>query len=568
MSLEMVPRQRLEQRMHLSQQMLQNLELLLLPAMDLRDFIQKELEENPVLEENQEADDPKGTPVEKEETTEESARREMLESIEDQWFESERRTRRTESAEDAERRLEMLNNLSASAASLKEHLADQLLVLDLPQELRAICAHVLELLDDSGLLKTSMEEIASSLPEDLRKEPLEAVAKKLEEAIVLIQSLEPRGVGARSIKECLLLQLDPVDVLAPVLRRFLEMHLDDVGANRLPHIVSSIMADPEMMKDLGREGELDPHVVLQDVKLLIGEISKLNPCPGTKYSVTKPSRVYPEVVIRRVDGHLEIVLEDGWLPALSINRNYEWMLQDQRLTSEERLAAGRMAKDIKFPQSERTMLARMAKGGRVLPKDRAHSVEMARAGSLNADEAKVLAALSKDPACSREDRSFLKQKVDAGRKLIAAIEQRRGTMYRITEQIVQRQAAFFEHGTEQLRPLKMQEIADTLGIHLSTVSRAVSGKWMETPQGILPFKFFFASAGPRAEAATSEGGTRLALLGKVRDILETEDRTRPHSDLEIARILSRDFRVSAARRTVAKYREELRFPSAKLRKCY
>jgi RNA polymerase sigma-54 factor len=564
MSLEMVPRQRLEQRMHLSQQMLHNLELLQLPAMDLRDFIQKEIEQNPALEEGDDQDDPPA--IGEEESEEDAAREEMLAKVEDEWLESERRTRRKDSSEDAERRMEMLNNASAPAATLKEHLSDQLLLLELPDGLRALCAHVIEHVQDSGLLKASVEDMMTSLPGNLLEGSLDAVAKNLERAIAVIQSLDPRGVGARSIKECLMLQIDAADVLAPVLRRFIENHLDDLGANRLPRIVRTLMSDATMMKDLGREGELDPSVILGDVKQIVAEIAKLSPSPGAKYSSAKASRVFPEVVVRRVDGALEIVLEEGWLPAISVNRNYEAMLQDRVLSAEDRAAAARMARNRRFAGADRTLFARLAAGKRVLPKDRTRAAEMARDGSLSSEESGLLATIGRDPACSRSERDFLKQKVAAGRKLIAAIEQRRGTIYRIAEQIVRRQRDFFEEGIEQLRPLKMQEVADALGVHLSTVSRAVSDKWMETPHGVLPFRFFFASAAPAAEAAGP--GTRLALLEKVRDILEAEDKTHPHSDLEIARLLNQNFRIPAARRTVAKYREELRFPSAQLRKAY
>ena len=568
MSLEMVARQRLEQRMHLSQQMLQNLELLLLPAMDLRDFVMNELQENPALEEGQDADDDASATPDEEETPEEAARREMLESVEDQWLESERRTRRSESAEDAERRMEMLNNCSASAASLKDYLSDQMLLLELPEDVRLFSTHVIEHLDDSGLLKATVEDMVTSLPKEILEGPLDVLARRVENAIAVVQSLEPRGVGARSVQECLLLQLDPADALYPVLRRFIEKHLADAAANRLPQIVRSILADPVMLKDLGREGEPDAAGVLADVKDLLAESSKLNPSPGARYSTEKARRVYPEVIIRRVDGALEIVLDDGWLPAISISRNYEDMLRERTLSTPERALARAISENERLSRDDRHLLARLASGRRVLAPDRARCGLICREESLSPQKAQFLTHLAKDEGCSRDDKEFIKRKVDAGRKLIAAIEQRRGTIYRITEQILRHQSAFFEEGIEHLRPLRMQEIADALGIHLSTVSRAVSEKWMETPQGVLPFRFFFASAAPSGETSSPEGGTRLALLEKVRDIVESEDRTNPRSDLEIARILNQTYRIAAARRTVAKYREELRFPPAKLRRCY
>ena len=585
MRMEVHLQQRMEQRMHLSQQMLQNLELLQLPIMELRDRIQQELEENPTVEEKADVEEAEPATTDTvEETLEETAKREMLETVEDQWSDSERRTRRSDSAEDAERRMEMMNNLCESSTSLREHLSNQLLLLELPEETKAFCEHVIENIDDSGYIKVSIEDMVGSLPEPLRGEPPEILAKKLDHAISIIQSMEPRGVGARSIKECLILQLDLHDPRYPILRKLVENHFEDVSANRLPRIVKTFIADPEMMKDLGYSGEPDPNLVLEDVKVLIAEISKLNPKPGASYSADKVPKVYPEVVIKQVDGKYEIMLEDGWLPAISVNRNYEDLLKDRKLTAEEREFVGRMVKEEKFAKEERDFLAEIARGKRILPNDRVKFTEMAKSGKLSPDEAKLLTELSKDPTFSKDDREFIKRKMDAGRKLITAIEQRRGTIYRITNEILKHQMDFFEKGIEHLRPLKMQEVADALGIHLSTVSRAISEKWVETPRGIFPLKFFFASAAPKSEpppatfglppAPNGDGSpppdeqTRLALMEKIREILDTEDKKNPLSDLEIVRILKDKYRITAARRTIAKYREEMGVPSSRLRKQY
>ena len=172
--------------------------------------------------------------------------------------------------------------------------------------------------------------------------------------------------------------------------------------------------------------------------------------------------------------------------------------------------------------------------------------------------------------------------MDSGRKLITAIEQRRGTIYRISNEILKHQLDFFENGIEHLRPLKMQDVADVVGIHLSTVSRAISEKWVETPRGIFPLKFFFASAAPRREPgngmpggfpplpgeANGEEKTRLALMEKIKEIVSAEDKKNPLSDLEIVRRLNATHSISAARRTIAKYREEMNIPSSRIRKQY
>jgi RNA polymerase sigma-54 factor len=586
MRMEVHLQQRMEQRMHLSQQMLQNLELLQLPIMELRDRIQQELEENPTVEEKPDVEEAEPAATDTvEETVEETAKREMLETVEDQWSDSERRTRRSDSAEDAERRMEMMNNLCESSTSLREHLNGQLVGLELPEEDKAYCEHVIENIDDSGYIKVSLEDMVGSLPEALRGEPPEVLARKIEHAISIIQTLEPRGVGARSIKECLILQLDVGDPRYPILRKLVENHFEDVSSNRLPRIVKSFIADPEMMKDLGYGGEPDPNLVLEDVKALIAEVAKLNPKPGASYSADKIPKVYPEVVIKQVDGKYEIMLEDGWLPSISVNRNYEDLLKDRKLTAEERDFVGRMVKGEKFSKEERDFLAEIARGKRILPNDRIKFAEMVKAGKLDEEETKLITDLSKDPTFSKDDREFIKRKMDAGRKLITAIEQRRGTIYRITNEILKHQMDFFEQGIEHLHPLKMQEVADALGIHLSTVSRAISEKWVETPRGIFPLKFFFASAAPKSDPLTNSFGlppvtnvdgtaqnpdeqTRLALMEKIREILDTEDKKNPLSDLEIVRILKDKYRITAARRTIAKYREEMGVPSSRLRKQY
>lgn len=493
----------LQQRMHLSQQMLQNLELLQMPLIDLRDYILKELEENPALEERQDVEDPEESPAPaaEEETPEEAARREALEAVEEEWAESERRTRRSDSAEEAERRAERLANLAAPSVSLRDHLAGQLAFLPASTDLRAYCDFVIENVDENGYLPPT-EELVASLPQELRGEAPEILCGRVERAVSIIQSLDPRGVGARSLKECLLLQLDPGDPCLSVLRVLIERHLEDLGANRIPQVAHAVETDPEASAWLGYDPAADPPRWREDLTGLLAVVAALDPKPGGAFSADLPARVYPEVIIREVDGRYEVMLEDGWLPPVSLNRSY---------------------------------------------------VEVLRGGGL-----------------SKGDRHFLRSRLEAGRKLITAIEQRRRTIYRIVTEILKRQGGFFEKGVEQLRPLKMQEVADTLGIHLSTVSRAIRDKWVETPRGVLPLKFFFASAAPAAplDAEWGRDETRLGLMEKIREIVEAEDKKRPLSDLEIVRKLRDVHRISAARRTVAKYREEIDVPPSSLRRVF
>jgi RNA polymerase sigma-54 factor len=509
MKIEVHLQHRLEQRMQLSQQMLQNLELLQMPIMALKEKIDEELEENPALEVTV-PDEPETATDVRPETDEEQRKREYMESFDEHWAETERRGFRGGGSSEDDKKQEMLQNVGEGPADLRDHLRTQLTLLEvLTEDIRPYLEHLINNIDPTGYLRAPMEEVVASAPEELRGHAPEELKRRFERALVILQKLEPRGVGARNAKECLLLQLDEGDPQFFAKKRLIERHLDDIANNRLPRIVKEILNDPAALADLGYPPPGDPAIILEDVKLLIAEIQKLQPHPGSNYASDMAPRVYPEVVIRQVDGKYEIVIEDSYLPPVVVNRGYADMLKDKSL--------------------------------------------------------------------SKDDRDYIRRKLDAGRKLISAIEQRRSTIQRITAEILRHQMDFFEQGIDHLHPLKMQDVADVLRIHVSTVSRAISEKWIETPRGIFPMKFFFASAAPKQEqsvrslvagtAPEQDEETRLALMEKIRVIIDDEDKKEPLSDLQIAKIL-RQKGVAAARRTIAKYREEMEIPSSRLRKQY
>ncbi len=512
MKLEVHQQLRLDQRMQLSQQMLQNLELLQMPIMALKEKVDQELEENPTIEVSADADAaeaPAAEPITKE-AAEEEQKREYLESFDEHWAETERRGIRGAASGDEDKKQEMLQNVGEGPRSLRDHLRNQLLHLEvLSDDVRPYLDHLVNNIDDHGYLQVPIDEVVACVPDELKKEAPEQLKRKLEHALTILQKLEPRGVGARSPKECLLLQLDEHDSQFAARKRMIDRHLEDIANNRLPKIVKDFMVDTAALAELGHKPPGDPTIVMEDVKILIGDIQKLKPRPGANFAVDMAPRVYPEVVILRVDGHYEVVIEDSYLPPIQVSRNYQEMLKDKQL--------------------------------------------------------------------GKEERDYIRRKLDAGKKLISAIVQRRTTIQRITKDILERQMEFFEHGFEHLRPLKMQEVADAVGIHVSTVSRAVSEKWIETPRGIFPMKFFFASAAPKQEQTIGalvagtppeqDDATRLALMERIREIVDEEDRKNPLSDLQIARILKQQS-VTAARRTIAKYREEMHIPSSRLRKQY
>ena len=489
--------------------MLQNLEMLQKPILELRQAIDEELQQNPALEIATEIEDRQvEPPAEKAEDPAEAAKSEYLQSVEEEWLQSERRSRPL--GGDDDRRQEFLQSVGAPEETLRDHLRIQLRLIEIDADLKPYLEHLISNLNDIGYLGSSLDEIAQTLPDELKKVAAETARARLETALSFLQKMEPAGVGARDTKECLLLQLDETDPAYAAKRRLIERHLEDFGHNRLPKIARDIASDPQALADFGYRSAPEPATVIEDLKILMAEILKLNPKPGVNFATENAPRVYPEVIIQRVDGAYEILIQDSWIPPLSINREYQEKL--------------------------------------------------------------------KDKSVPKADRDYLRKRIDAGRKLISAIEQRRQTIQRITGDILKHQMDFFEHGTEHLKPLKMQEVADALGIHNSTVSRAISGKWIETPRGIFPMKFFFASAAPRSApggpasypapgGADPDERTRLSLMEKIREIVDAEDRKRPLSDLEIVRILKQQG-IAAARRTVAKYREEMSIPSSRLRRQY
>src|SRR5262245_53383896 len=228
--------------MQLSQQMLQNLELLQMPILALKEKVEQELEENPTLE--VEAEEPEAPPpvTDAAAEREESRRQEFLQAVEEEFQDATRSWRKRGSSEESDRKMEFLQNIGDKPASLQEHLRNQVGLMEVDPTLRSYLERLIDYIDDDGYLKEDLAAVARMLPEELRKLPPESVMKRLEAALATIQKLDPRGVGARTRQECLQLQLDEHDPAFTAKRRLIERHLDDIGNNRLPKIVRDVAA--------------------------------------------------------------------------------------------------------------------------------------------------------------------------------------------------------------------------------------------------------------------------------------------------------------------------------------
>ncbi len=500
---------RMSQTMILAPRMIQSMEILQLPIMALQERIQQELQENPVLEQRDTNED--GTPAETEDFNADAATPgdeardpgagelviddkgsneldfDRLEALSRDWedhFNEEHRPSRGSIDEEGDKKHDAMQNMASRPQSLQDYLSDQLSFLDLPAEQARLVRYVITHVDDNGYLSVPDEtdperrtRRCPSLDELARGCEQTTTASQIEEAVHIIQKLDPPGVGARDARECLLLQLTPETPHRDVLRVLILNHLDDIAHNRLPAI----------QRRTGFE--------LGAIKEAIEVLRHLNLRPGARYTAENIPYVVPDILVERTDeGEYTVRLLDDWLPNIYISKRYVDLYREK--------------------------------------------------GS--------------DP----KTKEYLKRKIQAAQWLQESIEQRRNTLEKVTRAIIQHQRAFLDKGPEHIEPLKMQQIADQVGVHVTTVSRAVDDKWVQTPRGIFPLKRFF---GGGTQTATGEEVAWETIKQKLLEIIGAEDKSNPLSDEDLVTKLN-EAGFPVARRTVTKYRKMLNIPSSRQRK--
>ena len=365
--------------------------------------------------------------------------------------------------------------VAASGRTLRDHLLAQLAGTQATARDRALVGLLIDELNDDGLLETGLEEIAASLPAELEIDPDE-----LATALSLLQSFDPPGVGARDLRESLLLQLAASeaarrapDAVRAAARAIVESHLELLAAKDFVRLKRALRCDDDALRAAQA--------------LIVG----LDPRPGSRFAGEEPTYVVPDVIVRRTREGWAAQLNPDVVPKLRINEVYARILRRNR-------------------------------GGN---------------GGLSGQ-------------------------LQEARWLVKNVQQRFETILRVSQAIVERQRAFFSHGAVAMRPLVLREIAETLDLHESTVSRVTSQKYMLTPFGTFELKYFFGS-----HVATDSGGaaSSTAIRALIRQLVEAEDSRQPLSDSRIAELLGEQGFV-VARRTVAKYRESLRIPPVSQRK--
>lgn len=450
----------------LSPQMRQSLEILQATALELQLMVRHELESNPVLEEEVPEEE---VPAETDgETDEEAEQAEELRQWEEDWgaFSTEGAPRGD--ADDEARRLHFLEGV-APPETLAGHLEKQLGRLALDPVQRRIASLLVGNLDEDGYLAATPEEVA----DEAGAETAEVIGM-----LHLLQTLDPPGVGARDLSECLLLQLARRGEGQSTAARIAEKHLDLLGRKKFAEIASALRVGQDTVREAG------------------AVIAALNPKPGRAFAGEAAPVLAPDVIIERVGDEFVVSLVRESVPQLRISRAYRDLL-----------------------------------------------------GTA---------------AAQADVRHYLRDKIRGGKFLIKSIRQRQQTILAIAREIAVRQRAFLDEGVAALVPLTMAQVAEAVGVHETTVSRAIAGKTVATPQGAFEMKFFFTTGYRAADGAeVSSTSVKDAIAALVRG----EDPRRPLSDQQIVARLGSDG-LAVARRTVAKYREALRILPSHLRKSF
>ncbi|UCC72694.1 MAG: RNA polymerase factor sigma-54 [Gemmatimonadota bacterium] len=469
---------RLGQELRINPRLYQAMDLLYMPLLDLQQHLKQELVSNPFLEMVEPTEDGVDDGTETPETKEDENEIDWEDILLDGFESGGRR-------EEYEER-EYYEPTAVATRDLYDHLRDQISLFRLELRQIVIAEEIIGNIDETGFLTCELEAIVESLNNFLQSE--EAIIAgfegeepfTVEEAagvLVIIQGLDPAGIAARNLRECLLLQLGDGDWGNTLVYDIVEKHFDQLVNHRWA----------EISKELG--------VSPQEVQAAADEIAKLDPKPGLQYSVGEGNYIIADLVVEKVDGDYIVFHNDTALPRLRLSRSYREVARDK----------------AKF------------KG---------------------------------------ESKEFISNKLNNANWMLQAIEQRRQTMLKVMNFIVNRQRDFFEEGIEHLKPLTLREVAEVISMHESTVSRVTNQKYVQTPRGVLPLKFFFSSG---LSTDSGEDVSARGIKARIQKLVAEEDPKKPLTDQAIVDILKREG-INIARRTVAKYRDQLGVLSARMRK--
>ena len=476
----------LRQEMKINPRLYQAMELLHLPLLDLQQRLKQEMAENPFLE-VVEGDTEQEVELDQEGADEDDDI--DWESILLDGFDAGGR-----SAQYEPRDFDLPT--PSKAPDLRGHLEDQLQLLTLSDREQRIAQEIIGNIDDDGLLRCPLETIVDDLNawlDDVRDRALEAIeddfrgelaamlapvgAGDVEAMLDIVHDLDPPGVGARDLRECLLIQLRESGEENELIWILVDEHFEDLLSHRWTNIARALGVKPRIVQDTA------------------DQLARLDPKPGLRYSPEPEHYIVPDLIVEKISGQYMVFANDTSMPQLRLARSYQEVARDKRLFR-------------------------------------------------------------------GENKTFIKDKLNSASWMIQAIEQRRQTMLKVMQYIVERQHDFFENGVQHLRPLTLREVGDHIEMHESTVSRVTNEKFVQTPRGVFSLKYFFSSG------LSTTSGTDISARGvkaKMEALISGEDVHKPLTDMGLVKLLRADG-VKIARRTVAKYRDQLGILPARMRK--
>ncbi|MDE3052436.1 MAG: RNA polymerase factor sigma-54 [Gemmatimonadota bacterium] len=485
----------LRQELKINPRLYQAMDLLYMPLLDLQQHLKQELLNNPFLDlvepEDDENDEPdpgdEEAPALDAAAEDEVAERQDAKDDAVDWeeilldgFDGGGAPAETEQREHYE-------PVTVAHGGLSDHLLEQLALLDLDPRQEVLADEFVGNIGEDGYLACGLDDVLQSInaaivaaAERAGRDPAEIPLYTPDEAeamLAVIQALDPAGVGARNLRECLLLQIRDQGRAGTLAYRLVDESFEDLIAHRWPELAR-------------RYGATAP-----EIQAAADEIQKLDPKPGLRFAAADEHYIIPDLIVDKVDGKYRVALNDTNLPRLRLSRAYQEIARDKN----------------KF---------------------------------------------------QGENREFIATKLNAATWMIQAIEQRRQTMLKVMNYIVDRQREFFEKGVQYLKPLTLREVAEAISMHESTISRVTNEKWVQTPRGVLPLKFLFSSG---LTTTDGEDVSARGIRAQIEKLIKDEDARNPLTDQEIVEILNRQG-VQIARRTVAKYRDQLGVLSARMRK--
>jgi RNA polymerase sigma-54 factor len=503
----------LRQELRVNPRLYQAMDMLYMPMMDLQQHLKQELLANPFLELLEpEEETPEQATAEKEKEQKEKAEEVDWEEILLNGFE-------VGGTREQYEQLEYTEPVTVESRDLIDHLREQLQMLVLTPRQLLLAEEFLGNINEEGYLAASLEEILHSVNllmaghvrragddgeggedgeegEGAEDGPGQLAAAtsppsssagpssppfytmaEAEEMLTVIQRLDPSGIGARDLRECLLIQLIELADTSSLTYRLVSEAFPDLIAHR--------------WNDLAKRFGVEPVAV----QAAADQLSRLDPKPGLKHSKQSDGYIIPDLIVEKIGNRYQVFLNDTGMPRLRLSRSYQEIARDKK---------------------------------KMTP----------------------------------ENREFIASKMNSANWMIQAIEQRRQTMLKVMNFIVDRQRDFFEKGVEYLKPLTLREVAEVINMHESTVSRVTNEKFVQTPRGVLPLKFFFSSA---LSTASGEDASARSIRAKLEKMVGEENNAKPLTDQQIVHLFQEQG-IQIARRTVAKYRDQLGILPARMRK--